>query len=153
MEQPPLPLILDKKIQTALAGRVAIYWGISGLFVAGYFLVRQSLAAPEKSFVEHLGMFFWDGLIWGPALLLSLPLVVFDMLRATHQVLVPVTVAQAQLRGILDGAPQESIPPSEDGYLQELLDSVEELRATPLSDQLATMAEERRLDAMLETAS
>lgn len=143
--------IVDIRVQGFLAGRVAIYWALGVCYFVGFLFISQYLTYPDIPLSRHLTHFLGDAIHWGPILVLLTPLVIYDLLKASQRVVLPVVEVQEQLTNMLEGREVHPVTTSEDGCIRELVAAFEELRKSGAVDYLASAARRREADRMLDS--
>lgn len=96
-------LLVDSKVQGALALRVVFYWFMCLMTVSIMLLVWRLLTGPARMFYTHLDDMWFQ---FGPAVvgsLLLLPLVVIDVLRTSNRFVGPLYRMRADMRKLARG--------------------------------------------------
>jgi methyl-accepting chemotaxis protein len=133
----PQPLIVHRPVQMQLVSRVVLYW----LACVGYFAVvlfiTQWMYEPQIGLVDHLLDYLVDMVHWVPAILLLLPLVIFDILKVSQRFLLPIQQVREGIDKINAGQTVELIAPTEEDQMSELVASFNSLRDSALSVAIA----------------
>ncbi len=145
-----LPLILDRQIQTTLATRVVMYWLACVTYFAIVLFITQWLYDPETQLIDHIRDYLVDMIHWVPAILLLLPLVVFDTLKVSQRFLTPVIQVQEGIERLTAGQTGEAISLDSDGYMTDLVTSYNNLRDSALSLAIAEAIDERLNDPLAD---
>ena len=144
------PLIIDRRAQTILAVRVGLYW----VACVGYFAVvlffSQIMYNPQVSLLDHIRDYVIDMIQWVPAILLLLPLVIYDMLRVSQRVLIPVEEVRQGLEVLATGNVPEPIPYSDEEFSVALLATYNEIRDSVVAETVASAVESRFLDSAFD---
>jgi hypothetical protein len=146
------PLIIDRRAQTILSVRVGLYW----VACVGYFAVvlffSQIMYNPQVSLLDHIRDYVIDMIQWVPAILLLLPLVIYDMLRVSQRVLIPVEEVRQGLEVLATGKVPEPIPYSDEEFNVALLATYNEIRDSVVAETVASAVESRFLDSTFDGA-
>lgn len=143
------PLILDRQIQTTLAVRVVMYWLACVTYFAIVLFITQWLYDPQTQLLDHVRDYVVDMIHWVPAILLLLPLVVFDTLKVSQRFLTPVIQVQEGIEQLTTGGPAgKPIPVDSDGYMASLVTSYNNLRDSALSLAISESIDERLNDPL-----
>lgn len=137
----PTPLFVNRPVQMQLVSRVVLYW----LACVGYFAVvlfiTQWMYDPQIGLIDHLMDYLVDMIHWVPAILLLLPLVIFDMLKVSQRFLLPVHQVRQGIDNLSAGQRVEAIPAGDDDQMHELVDSFNTLRDSAIAAMIADSVE------------
>ncbi|XZE55440.1 hypothetical protein SH139x_001451 [Planctomycetaceae bacterium SH139] len=146
------PLVIEPKIQWTLAIRTIIHWVACVTYFAVVLFFTQMLYDPEQSFWEHVRAYTFDALHWLPAILLLLPLVVYDTLRVSQRIVTPVLQVQAGLAELVQDQKSAQLEIAEENYFPELLSHFNQVRGmvgNAQPEELSDEEAEMELDALL----
>ena len=128
-------LWIDRNVQGILVERALIYW-IAGLgLLGGTVLCDQWWRNPNWTFSQHLLEFFAQVWPWLPSVLLLMPLVLFDVVRLSHQFGGPLYRLRKHLHELQDDLSVEPLSFRESDYWQELVGPVNWLHAQLLESE------------------
>lgn len=148
-----VPLIIDRKVQTTLAVRVGLYW----VACVGYFAVvlffSQIMYDPEVSLLDHIQDYLFDMIHWVPAILLLLPLVIYDMLRISQRVLLPIEEVRQGLEVLATGKVPEPIACTDEEFNHALMVTYNDIRDSVIAETVAAAVEAKFLDSALDGPS
>lgn len=147
-----LPLIIDRKSQTTLAVRVGLYWIACVLYFAVVLFFSQIMYNPKVALVDHLREYFIDMVQWVPAILLLLPLVIYDMLRVSQRILIPVEEVRQGLEVLATGEVPEPIHCGDEEFNQALMQTYNEIRDSVIAETVAAAVESRFLDSAMDAS-
>lgn len=132
-------LWIDDSVQGVLIGRVVLYWILGILYVGLGSACFQYYAQPQWTFENHVhGLVgqFWP---WLPSLILFLPLVIYDILRVSHQVSGPIHRLRGQLIKLAGSSECAPLNFRDDDYWQDLVKPVNDLQSEILALRMAVM--------------
>jgi hypothetical protein len=95
---------VDWRLQGIWVGRVLIYWSAMILYFGLAAGVSQYCDHPQWSLSQHLSVWIATVSPWLPSVLLILPLVIFDVLRLSQQLIRPVVRLRTQLNKMVKNA-------------------------------------------------
>lgn len=144
------PLILDKRVQTTLAVRASLYWIACVTYFAVVLFFTQIMYNPKVALGDHIRSYLLDMIQWVPAILLLLPLVIYDMLRVSQRILVPVEEVRQGLSVLATGKVPDPIPCSEEEFNHSLMQTYNEIRDSVIAETVASAVESRFLDSALD---
>lgn len=137
----PAPLFVNRPVQMQLVSRVVLYW----LACVGYFAVvlfiTQWMYDPQIGLIDHLMDYLVDMVHWVPAILLLLPLVVFDMLKVSQRFLLPVQQVRQGIDQLSAGQRVDAITAGDDDQMYELVNSFNSLRDSAIAASIADAVE------------
>ncbi len=146
------PLVIEPKIQWTLAIRTILHWVACVTYFAVVLFFTQMLYDPEQSLWEHIRAYAFDALHWLPAILLLLPLVVYDTLRVSQRIVTPVLQVQAGLAELVEDQKSARLEIAEEDYFPELLNHFNQVRGmvgNAAPEELSDEEAEMELDALL----
>ena len=149
---PDTPLLVAPEIQWTLATRTILHWVACVCYFAVVLFFTQLMYDPEQSLVACLKAYAFDALHWLPAILLLLPLVVYDTLKVSQRVVAPVLKVRDGLQAMAAGNETVTLETPEEAYFQDLVEIYNEVHqrvghvdGPQISDEQADAA----LDALL----
>jgi hypothetical protein len=143
------PLILDKSIQYTLAIRVALYWIACVVYFSVVLFFSQVMVYSELALSENIRLYLCDMLQWVPAIFLLLPLAIFDILKVSQKMLLPVNRVRAGLTILASGQTPAALPIEDEVYHQDLLDTYNSIRDSVIAESVAVALESKMLDSAL----
>ena len=84
---------------------------------------------------------------WVPAILLLLPLAIFDILRVSQKMLLPVHQVREGLTILATGKTPAELPIEDEVYHQDLLDTYNSIRDSVIAESVAAALESKMLDS------
>lgn len=129
-------ILVNWHLQGIWVGRVVIYWSATMLYFGLTLAVSQYCENPEWSFSEHFSVWLSTVAPWLPSAALILPLVIYDVLRLSHQFVGPVVRLRNQLTKIVKNANCTPFLLRADDYWHDLIEPMNDMQNYVLSLQL-----------------
>lgn len=145
-----LPLVIDRRAQTTLAVRVGLYWIACVTYFAVVLFFSQIMYNPKVALLDHIRDYTIDMIQWVPAILLLLPLVIYDMLRVSQRILIPVEEVRQGLQVLASGEVPEPIHCGDEEYNQALVNTYNDIRESVIAETVAAAIESRFLDSAMD---
>lgn len=120
---------IDRRVQGVLIGRVFIYWMVAIFYFGASLLCGQWWQNPDWSMGEHLSAFAEQVWPWLPSIVLLLPLVLFDIVRLSHQFAGPVYRLRLHLDTLQSDNAATPLAFRDGDYWQELVDPINWLQS------------------------
>lgn len=112
---------IDSRVQGALIGRAVLYWFAVTLYFGVAFAVSIYCDNPQWTFQKQFAAWFSMIGPWLPSALLILPLVLYDIVRLSHQFVGPVHRARMQLERMVQSPNCTPYSLRTDDYWHELV--------------------------------
>lgn len=132
---------IDSRIQGVLVGRIVIYWLATCLYFGVTIGVSQYCDHPDWLFSEHWTAWMKKASPWIPSICLLLPLVLYDITRASHAFTGPIARIGRQLTKMVENPNCTPMVLRRDDYLQEVIEPVNSLQQQILSLHLALQSQ------------
>lgn len=124
------------RLQSIWIGRVLIYWVAALLYCCLAAAVSQYRQNPEWTFSQHASVWLSTIWPWLPSVALILPLVIYDVLRLSHQFVGPVVRMRNQVQKLVKNANCTPFLLRTDDYWQDLVEPMNDMQNYILSLQL-----------------
>jgi hypothetical protein len=128
---------VDVRVQGALVGRAVIYWLVAFLYFGTTVFVSNYCDYPHWTFSQHIQEWFTIVGPWIPSAALILPLVVYDIVRLSHQFVGPVLRAKKQLERIVQSPNCTPYTLRTDDYWHDLIKPMNDVQNHILSLHVA----------------
>lgn len=112
---------VDRRVQGVLIGRVFIYWLLALIYFGASIICSQWWQNPDWSMSEHSLTFAEQVWPWLPSIVLLLPLVLFDIVRLSHQFAGPVFRLRSHLDNLQADTSTSPLAFRDGDYWQELV--------------------------------
>ena len=141
-------LLIDRKVQGVLIGRVLLYWFSAISYLGLSFLFIQYYENPDEPFFTHLKALFLDVWPWLPSSVLLLPLVIFDVVRLSNLFAGPIYRLRHHLAELVVDSSCRPLKFREDDYWQDLAAPINSIHLQLLGLNQKVAAYERRLNQL-----
>lgn len=122
-------LVVDPVVQGLLIGRTLLYGTALSIYLLTMAFFMQPRGSEEISLAERLGQFALEALPWLSALLVVVPLVLWDMVRLSNRFAGPAYRLKQHLLQLGLGEPTAKMGVREDDFWCELADAFNSVRA------------------------
>ncbi len=124
---------IDPSVQGVLVGRILIYWTAAILYFSIAVGLSHYFENPQWSFSQLAHAWLETVGPWIPSAVLMMPLVVYDVIRLSHQFVGPVHRAKNQLRRIAQSPNCTPFVLRTDDYWSELIEPINNVQNHILS--------------------
>ncbi len=120
---------IDRNVQGILLERIVIYWVASLILLGGTVLCDQWWRNPDGNFGQHASEFFGQVWPWLPSVFLLMPLVLFDVVRLSHQFVGPIYRLRNHLHNLQDDIDTDPVSFRDSDYWQDVVGPINWLQA------------------------
>ena len=127
--EPSRNLLIDHSVQLTVLRRAAFYTLACSLYFIMTLVITESLSNPQEAISETTRRCLDEAFFWAPGIVLLAPFMIYDLLRVTHRLAVPIKLLHQEMKDLVDDDPSKPVGVADGHANQDITECFQIIRA------------------------
>lgn len=120
--------MIDHSVQITVLRRAAFYTLACSLYFIMTLVITESLSNPQEAISETTRRCLDEAFFWAPGIVLLAPFMIYDLLRVTNRLAVPIRLLHQEMKELVDHDPSKSMGVANGQQNQDITECFQKIR-------------------------